>query len=242
MAIDIARRKFIATLGGATVAWPLAARAQQPTKPVIGFLNPASPESQEYVVTAFRDALKEAGYVEGQNVVIEYRWAEGKYSRLPVAADLVTRHVSVITTGLSTPAALAAKAATKEIPIVFIVGEDPVRLGLVASLARPDGNATGINFFVTELTAKRVGLLHELLPKADRIGVLVNPNNVETAEPTVRDAKAAALTQRKCIANNRENITSNARVNHIDTNDLRTLFRRCHALALGETNLPPAPE
>ena len=190
------RRDFIKAIASSSVAWPLAARAQQQlTKPVVGFLNPASPEGQDYLVAALRDGLKEAGYVEGQNVVIEYRWAEGKYNRLPeLAADLVTRRVNVIATGLSTPAALAAKAATKEIPIVFIVGEDPVRLGLVANLARPDANATGINFFVTELTAKRLGLLHELLPKATRIGVLVNPSNVETTEPTVRDAKAAALT------------------------------------------------
>jgi len=190
------RRQFIKLVGGVAVGWPLAAHAQQEmTKPVVGFLNPGSPEPQEYVVAALRDGLREMDYVEGQNVVIEYRRAEGKYNRLPeLAAELVTRHVSVIATGLSTPAALAAKAATKEIPIVFLVGENPVRLGLVASLARPDGNATGFNFFVTELTAKRVGLLHELLPKAVRIGVLINPSNVETAEPTVRDAKAAALT------------------------------------------------
>ena len=189
------RRDFVRAIIGSATAWPPTLRAQQPTKPVIGFLNPASPEGQEYVVAALRDGLKEAGYIEGQNVLIEYRWAEGKYNRLPdLAADLVIRHVNVIATGFSTPAALAAKAATKEIPIVFIVGEDPVRLGLVANLARPGGNATGINFFATELTAKRLGLLHELLPKAVRVGVLINPSNVETAEPTVRDAKAAALT------------------------------------------------
>jgi putative tryptophan/tyrosine transport system substrate-binding protein len=189
------RREFITLLSGVAVGWPLTLRAQQPTKPVVGFLNPASPESQDYVLAPLRDGLKEAGYAEGENVVIEYRWAEGKYNRLPeLAADLVARRVNVIATGLSTPAALAAKAATKEIPIVFAVGEDPVRLGLVANLARPDANATGINFFVAELTAKRLGLLHELLPKAARIGVLVNPSNVGTTEPTVRDAKAAALT------------------------------------------------
>jgi len=190
----VRRREFIALLGGTAAGWPVTTRAQQPSMPMIGFLSPTSAGSQPYLA-AFRQGLSDAGYVEGQNIVIEYRWAEDKYNRLPeLAADLVTRHVSVIATGISTPAVVAAKAATKEIPIVFGVGEDPVRLGLVASLARPDGNATGINFFVTELTAKRLGLLHELLPKAVRIGVLVNPSNVETAEPTVRDAKAAALT------------------------------------------------
>jgi putative ABC transport system substrate-binding protein len=161
---------------------------------MIGFLSATSAGIQPYLA-AFRQGLSEVGYVEGQNVVIEYRWAEENYNRLPeLAADLVTRHASVIVTGMSTPAAIAAKAATKEIPIVFGVGEDPVRLRLVANLARPDANATGVNIFVTELTAKRLGLLHELLPKAVRIGVLVNPSNVETAEPIVRDAKAAALT------------------------------------------------
>ena len=187
------RREFITLVGGTVTAWPLVARAQQPAMPVIGFLSATSADTFPYLAD-FRQGLSEAGYVEGQNVVIEYRWAEDKYSRLPeFAADLVARHVSVIVTGISTPAAVAAKIATKEIPIVFGVAEDPVRLRLVASLARPDGNATGINFFVSELTAKRLGLLHELLPKATRIGVLVNPNNVEPAEAAVRDAKAAAL-------------------------------------------------
>ena len=189
------RREFITLVGGGLFAWPITVRAQQqPSMPMIGFLSATSAGTQPYLA-AFRQGLSEIGYVEGQNVVIEYRWADENYNRLPeLAADLVTRHASVIVTGLSTPAAIAAKAATKEIPIVFGVGEDPVRLRLVSNLARPDANATGINIFVTELTAKRLGLLHELLPKAVRIGVLVNPSNVETAEPIVRDAKAAALT------------------------------------------------
>jgi putative ABC transport system substrate-binding protein len=144
-------------------------------------------------LAAFRQGLSETGYVEGQNVSIEYRWAEGQYNRLPeLAGDLVRRRVSVIVTPASPPAALAAKAATMAIPIVFSVGEDPVGFGLVASLARPGGNATGINFFGAELTAKKLGLLRELLPKAARIGVLVNSSNVVTAESAVRDVKAAA--------------------------------------------------
>jgi putative ABC transport system substrate-binding protein len=186
------RRELIALLGAAAAAWPLASRAQQ-AMPVIGFLSVTSAGEQPHLLAAFRQGLSEVGYVEGQNVLIEYRWAEGQYNRLPeLAGDLIRRHVSVIATSASIPAALAAKAATKAIPIVFGVGDDPVKLGLVASLSRPDSNATGINFFASELTAKRLGLLRELLPKAVRIGVLVNPSNVETAERAVKDVKAAA--------------------------------------------------
>jgi putative ABC transport system substrate-binding protein len=192
MAIHIRRRKFIVTLSGAA-AWPLAARAQQPAIPVVGMLSPRSRGASEHVLNVFRRGLNNAGYVEGQNVAIEYRLTEGRFDRLAEqAADLVRRQVSVIATPGSAAAALAAKAAAQTIPIVFGVAEDPVKLGLVASLARPGGNVTGINYFAGEVTAKRLGLLHELLPAAARIAVLVNPANVTTASSTRADAELAA--------------------------------------------------
>jgi putative ABC transport system substrate-binding protein len=186
------RREFISLLGGAT-AWPHAALAQQSATPVIAFVNGASPEFSASRAAAFSKGLDETGYVEGQNVTVEYHWLDGQYDRLPsLMAELTDRPVAVIAVPGNSPAALAAKAATATIPIVFGVGEDPVKLGLVASLARPGGNATGINFFVQEIVAKRLGLLHDLVPKAVRVAVLVNPVNVTVAETTLRRISDAA--------------------------------------------------
>ena len=186
------RREFIAGLGGAAV-WPLAAaRAQQPAMPVVGFLRAGSAVDDERTVAAFRRGLGETGYVEGQNVAVEYHWLEGQYDGLPaLIADLVRRRVATIFASF-TPAAIAAKAATTTVPIVFGVGEDPVKLGLVANLARPGGNATGINFFVVEAVPKRLGLLRDLVPGAARIAVMINPSNVATAETTLRAVQKAA--------------------------------------------------
>ena len=183
------RREFIRLFGGAAASWPLVARAQQ-TMPVVGFLHPASPDTYADRLRAFRQGLKEAGFIEGENAVVEYRWADNQPDRLSsLASELVRKPVAVIVTSGGTAPALAAKTATSTIPIVFIVPEDPVRLGLVASLARPGGNATGVNFFSDELVAKRLELLRELVPAASRVAVLLNP---ATAGTMLHDVEAAA--------------------------------------------------
>jgi putative ABC transport system substrate-binding protein len=186
------RRDFITLLGGGAAAWPLTARAQQ-AMPTIGFLNPQSPEGYAEPMRAFRQGLRDTGYVEGENVAIEYRWADNQLERLPLlAAELVRRRVAVIATTGGPPSALAAQAATTTIPIVFNIADDPVRHGLVASLARPGSNLTGVNFLSAELTAKRLELLRVLMPDAARVAVLVNPSSGDNTEVTLRDVEAAA--------------------------------------------------
>src|SRR5262245_27009019 len=192
MASHIERRKFLATLGGAAAAWPLAARAQQPPVPVIGFLGSASPEAYARRLRAFHQALKEIGYVEAQNVEVEYRWAEGQNNRLPaLAAELVHRQVAVIAAA-GAQATLAVKAATTTIPIVFSIATDPVAEGLVASLNRAGGNLTGVTSLNVEVGPKRLEVLHEMVPSATNIAMLVNPTNPTIAEPFSRALQAAA--------------------------------------------------
>jgi putative tryptophan/tyrosine transport system substrate-binding protein len=180
------RREFIIFLSSAAIAWPLVGQTQS-AMPVVAFVDGGSPDASAPRPTAFRKGLNEAGYVLGQNATVEYHWLEGRYDRLPVLmADLVHRRVAVIATSTSVPAALAAKTVTATIPIVFSVGLDPVKLGLVASLAQPGGNATGINFLAEEVVAKGLRLLHDLLPKAVRVAVFINPSNVAIVEPTLQ--------------------------------------------------------
>jgi putative tryptophan/tyrosine transport system substrate-binding protein len=220
------RREFITLLGGAAAGWPLAARAQQLAMPVIGLLDTGSIDSNTRFVRPFRQGLGEAGYFEGPNVAIEYRWAEGRYDRLPeLAADLVQRKVSVIAIPSSTPASVAAKNATTTIPIVFGVGDDPVRLGLVTSLGRPGGNATGINFLTAELGAKRLGLLHELVPTALRIAVLANPTNQVRTTSNIKDLEAAARTIGLQI-----HVFSASTTDEVDVAFAAILRERMHAL------------
>jgi putative ABC transport system substrate-binding protein len=189
--LDMRRREFIALLGGAAAVWPFAARAQQPAMPVIGFLSSASPGPYQPFLSAYHGGLKESGYIEGHNVAMEYRWAQGEYARLATMADdLIRVRVSVIAAA-GTPAALAAHAATTSMPIAFVVVDDPAKLGLVSSLSRPGGNATGVNFFIAELGSKQLSLLHELIPAAVRVGLLVNPTSPPT-ESVTRDVMAAA--------------------------------------------------
>jgi putative tryptophan/tyrosine transport system substrate-binding protein len=190
MTVTIGRRELLAALGGAA-AWPLAARAQQPTMPLVGFLSSRAPGESADLVAAFRQGLAEAGYVEGQNVSLEFRWGEGRYERLAgYAVELVRRAVTVIVTAGGDPAAQAAKAATATIPIVFVSGSDPVKVGLVASLNRPGGNITGVHLLILGLGAKRLGLLHELMPTVNLVGLLVNPNFAD-ALTQLRDVEDA---------------------------------------------------
>ena len=199
MTITIGRREFLSALGGAAAAWPLTARAQQPAMPVIGFLHARSADDLPHLVAAFRRGLSDTGFIEGQNVTIEYRWAQGQYDRLPaLAAELVGRQVAVIVAAGGEPAALAAKAATSTIPIVFNSGSDPVKLGLVASINRPGGNVTGVSILLRATEAKRFGLIRELLPQATAIAVLVNPNRPDGAEQ-LSDLQDAARTLGKQI-------------------------------------------
>jgi putative ABC transport system substrate-binding protein len=224
--MTIRRREFITLLGGAA-AWPLAARAQQPARPVIGYLGDTSPEGQTDNMIGFRRGLSEAGYVEGQNLTVEYRWADGQYDRLSALAhDLVNRQVAVIAAGTSTASALAAKAATATIPIVFTIGADPIRFGLVASLNQPGGNVTGVTYASNLLVPKRLELLRDLVPSADTIALLVNPGN-PNAEFDEADAQASAKSLNRSLQ-----ILRASSVSEIDTAFAALVQRRNAALLL----------
>src|SRR6516162_8974456 len=189
------RRDFIKVIAGSAAVWPLAARAQQSAMPVLGFVAGGSLDASAARAAAFRKGLNETGYVEGQNVTVEYHWLSGQFDGLPaLMADLVRRRVALIAAPISESVAIAAKAATSTIPIVFGVGQDPVKLGLVASLARPAGNATGINYFNQEILSKRLELLHQIVPKAISVAVLLNPANGTSTDTQLRDVQAAAYT------------------------------------------------
>jgi putative ABC transport system substrate-binding protein len=247
---DMRRREFITLLGGAAAAWPLAARAQQPALPVIGFLNGGSPQPRAHLVAAFRQGLREIGFVEGQNVAIEYRWADDRNERLPaLAAELASRQVAVIA-ALGGPAAVAAKAATATIPIVFQVGVDPVAKGLVASMNRPGGNVTGVTVMSRELNGKKLELLVGLVPEAAAIAVLLNPSNPNN-EIFTSDIKAAAralgqqiLTVNVSNEGDLDAALTNLIPQHADalvvTNDALFTSRRDHIVALAARHKIPA--
>jgi putative ABC transport system substrate-binding protein len=229
MTVTIGRRELLAALGGAAAAWPMAARAQQPATPLVGFLDPRSPDVVRDRLRAFRQGLKETGYVEGENVTIAYRFAENQIDRLhDLAADLVRRQVAVIAT-VAEDAAFVAKAATTTVPILFIVSRDPVSLGLVASLAHPGGNVTGVNFLASELVAKRLELLRELVPRASRIAVLVNPANAILTETTLRDVEAAARAKGLSIQ-----IFNASTVREIEAAFAMLVHERADALLVGD--------
>jgi putative tryptophan/tyrosine transport system substrate-binding protein len=227
------RREFITLLGSSAAVWPLVARGQQPSMPVVGFLFGGAADASARYAAAFRKGLSDTGNVEGQNVMVEYHWLDGQYDRAPtLMGDMARRRVAVIASLGATPLALAAKAATASIPIVFSVPDDPVQLGLVASLARPGGNMTGVNYFTQEITAKRLGLLHELVPKAARIAVLVNPANAASTERTLKEVQAAAP-----VLGLQIHVFNASTSDEIDVAFAAIVRERCEALLVGGDGL-----